>query len=353
MPPDTRIGKRGKPVYKTLTEDDIECFPDISYMVSGLLQTSTVSLLFGESNSGKTFVALDIAEHVARGILWQGRRVEQGPVLYIYAESRLGLKSRIQAWKKHHDLPSTPHLQFITRPVQLVNDRETLLETIAEQEVAPALIVVDTFSNCAVGTNQNDQAEVYRVLATAHEIVQEYGSHVLVVHHTNKQGIANGTQAFKNHVDTMIQLSRADKYAPVLVHCEKQRDGEQFNDFALQLQVVDLYVKPDTLEPISSCVVVASDTPDKESVIPQTQQKMLEVLSLLGRSSCNRWQRACEEAKVVKPTSFYKYVESMVSSELVSKESEGKGKPTWYEALDTTSTTSQLLHSELVEVGTN
>jgi predicted ATP-dependent serine protease len=67
--------------------------------------------------------------------------------------------------------------------------------------------------------------EVTKVLMVAHEIVETYGSHVMLVHHTNKQGSFNGTQSFKNHVDTQIELQRADKNAPIIMHNEKQRDG--------------------------------------------------------------------------------------------------------------------------------
>lgn len=353
--PDFRIGKQGKKVFKTLSEDEIEDFPDIEYMVSGLLQTSTVSLVFSESNSGKTFVALDIAEHIARGMSWQGRRVKPGPVLYIYAESKIGLKPRILAWKKHHALASTPNLQFITRPVQLVNDRDMLLDTLAEQEIAPALVVIDTFSNCSIGVNQNDQAEVTKVLMVAHEIVREYGSHVMVVHHTNKSGSANGSQAFKNHCDSMIELKRADKYSPIVMHCEKQRDAEQFDDISLQLQIVDLWINPETLEPVTSCVVVASSSPTStETALSQTQQKMLDILELQGRTSFNAWKKACEDARVCKPTSFYMHVQTMVEQGKVKKEAEGPGKKTWYEVLiETSSTSSKLVQTELVELATN
>lgn len=371
--PDFRIGKKGKKVFKTYSEDDIEALPDPESMIAGTLQAATVSILAGQSNVGKTFVALDIAEHTARGMDWIGRSVKQGNVLYIYAESRLGLKPRIMAWKKHHNLPSTPNLAFIPRPVQLIDEREFLLDTIAEQEVAPSLVVIDTFSNCAVGINQNDQMDVYRVLATAHEIVREYGCHVMIVHHTNKSDGVNGSAAFKNHVDTMIRLDRADKNAPVIMHCEKQRDAAQFDDITLQLEVVDLHINQDTLETVTSCVVAPCNAPAQEDVPSQTEQKMLDVLTLLGRTSYNSWKKACEDAKVVKPTSFYTYVQKMVDQHRVCKDSEGRGRKTWYEAvkptsstssevptssdarseISTSSTSSELVQTELVEVGTN
>jgi len=98
----TRLDQRGKRVFITMTEDDIDELPDIEYLISGMLQTATVSLVFGDSNVGKTFFALHTAQCVARGLPWFERDVLQGPVLYIYAEGIRGLKPRSQAWRKKY-----------------------------------------------------------------------------------------------------------------------------------------------------------------------------------------------------------------------------------------------------------
>lgn len=346
--PDLKIGKKGKKVYVTLTEDDIECFPDAIYLVSGILQTATVSMLFGESNTGKTFVALHTAQCIARGMQWLGRPVEQGPVLYIYAEGKLGLKPRLQAWRKHYSLPKTSNVQYIAHPVHLLSDRQTLIDTIEDQEVKPVLVVIDTFSNCSIGTNQNDQMEVAKILATGHDIARDYGSHVMVVHHTNRAGTVNGSAAFRNHVDTMIELSRDGKDGPLTMKCEKQRDASFFSDIRLNLAIIDLGLNEKTFEQITSCVIMASCSPAAESAMPHTEQKMLELLALQGRISYNTWKKACEGEKIAKGTAFYAHVNNLLNQGRVKKTEEGPGKRTWYEALNdassTSSTSSQPVH---------
>ncbi len=41
-------------------------------LVKGLLDQGALSVLYGPSNVGKTFVALDLALHVATGLPWSG-----------------------------------------------------------------------------------------------------------------------------------------------------------------------------------------------------------------------------------------------------------------------------------------
>lgn len=355
LPEGLEIGKAGRPVYKTYTEDEIDLFPDIEYLASGILQTATVSMLYGESNTGKTFVGLHLAQCVARGRDWLGRPVKQGRVLYIYAEGKLGLKRRVQAWREHYKLPPTTEVRYILQPVHLVDNRQFLIDTIEDQDQAPALVIVDTFSNCSIGTNQNDQMEVAKVLNTGHDITRRYGSHFLVIHHTNKAGGVNGSAAFRNHVDTMIELSREGKDGALTLRCEKQRDAAYFSDIRLALQVVDLGIDFNTCEVVSSCVVTVDDSaPATKEDMTLTQQKMLDILEMHGRLSFNRWKEECKAAGIVKDTGFYNNSRALADKGKVTKDASGDGKHTWYSiAISGSSPSSQTSSPELVNLEQN
>ena len=66
-------------------------------LVKGLLDQSALSVLYGESNVGKTFMAMDIAFAISRGRPWGGMRTTQMPVLYIEAEGGQGARKRCAA----------------------------------------------------------------------------------------------------------------------------------------------------------------------------------------------------------------------------------------------------------------
>lgn len=331
-----KLDQRGKKVFITMTEDDIDELPDIEWLIAGILQIATVSMVYGDSNVGKTFYALHTAQCIARGMQWFGHDIAQGNVLYIYAEGIRGLKPRSQAWRKKYDVGKTDKIDFIGFPVHLIEERLTLLNTISslenERHNKYSLIVIDTFSNCAGGISQNDQMEIAKVLATAHDIVRDYSAHVMVVHHTNNQGKFNGSAAFKNHVDTMIELKKSDADGPIVMRCEKQRDGEYFQPMLFELEVIDLGMSPKTLESITSCVMVLSQSkmPGVEKA-EQERETMLDILKANDTLSQSKWMSLCSEQKVNRRT-FEKHLEYLKARSLVTWQAAVNGKAIMYKA---------------------
>ena len=76
----------------------------INWRIKGFLEENTTGLLFGDPGSFKSFLALDMAFHVAAGKDWHGQPVAQGPVIYIAGEGHGGLARRFAAWERHHGL---------------------------------------------------------------------------------------------------------------------------------------------------------------------------------------------------------------------------------------------------------
>jgi hypothetical protein len=66
-------------------------------LVEDLLDHRAMSILYGESNTGKTFVALDIAFHIATGLPWNNKTTAQGSVIYVAAEGGLSAQHRVIA----------------------------------------------------------------------------------------------------------------------------------------------------------------------------------------------------------------------------------------------------------------
>ena len=100
MPP---TGSRQLPFEKW---EDVSFTTTSSFLIEGLYDRGTLVVTYGESNSGKSNVALSQAVAIASGTDWFGRQTHQGLVIYAALEGGRGFKKRICAYKAKYGLGS-------------------------------------------------------------------------------------------------------------------------------------------------------------------------------------------------------------------------------------------------------
>lgn len=242
--------------FRVWRHNDFKQLPRMEWLVPDILSKQASSLLYGDSNTGKTFVMLDLALSLAYGQSWHGRQVEPRTVLYISAEGREGFYDRVRAWQKYHGVEETHRIYYICDVVNLISEMDVLRQTIDEMPRTPELIVLDTFSMTSGGINENVNSEVAKYLACTNILKIEYNCHVSIVHHSGKNGDYRGAAAFRGNVDTMMKLIRTEDRDLVKLSCEKQRDRAPFADMHLQLKVVELEYDARTHYTATSCVAV-------------------------------------------------------------------------------------------------
>lgn len=239
-------------------------------LVQGLLTAGDGSVLYGDSNSGKTFFVIDLACAVARGVEWMGRKTEQGLVVYLAAESPASVRGRLQAYQKHHGV-KVPNFAIVQSPIDLFDgDSDTdkvvslvrMLEAQSGQTVR--LIVGDTLARLSAGANENAGQDMGLVVRRFDRIRTECKAHFLLIHHSGKAAAAGarGWSGLRAAVDTEIEVT--DSPAGRCCEITKQRDlstkGERIG---FRLDVVTLgYTKWGA--PATSCVVTPSDAPVKQ-----------------------------------------------------------------------------------------
>ena len=89
--------------------DKIDPILERNHLVKGWLDRDATLVVYGPSNVGKTFFALDLALHVAAGVDWYGHRVRTAddagaPVVYVAAEEEQAfatawLPSAVKSWR--------------------------------------------------------------------------------------------------------------------------------------------------------------------------------------------------------------------------------------------------------------
>src|SRR5205085_2929152 len=137
--------KRGRLIHA----DELDNLPPVEWLIDSEIPKRSLTLLFGLSGAGKSFVALDYALRVA----------QSAPVIYIAAEGVSGYAARVKAWCSHHKLP-TGHLYFLPGTAEIMNSKgvHDLLSEIAE--VRPVMVVVDTLARCMVGGDENSAKDM-------------------------------------------------------------------------------------------------------------------------------------------------------------------------------------------------
>lgn len=243
---------------------EIEWFDDLSpvleslFLIKEMLDRGTMSVVYGPSNSGKTFFSLDIAYHVAARSMWRDRRVSGGTVLYLAAEGGRGIVNRVSALKSVHADVRVP-LAIRRAGLDLLRpeaDVQRIIDLV--NEIGPvALIVVDTLSRVLAGGDENGPVDMTAFVSNVDRIRQATGAHILIVHHTGKDAArgARGHSSLRAATDTEIEISADAATGVRTATVQKQRDYSGGQEFHFHLESVELGFDQDG-DPVRSCVVV-------------------------------------------------------------------------------------------------
>lgn len=244
---------------------------DDGYIVKNLISSGSMTVLYGESGSGKTFLALHLALCVAAGTEFFEHRVRQVGVVYVAAEAGKGIDNRLAAAKLENALswPGIVAFGSIVSPIDLCRedvDAERLIGSIRRVELGEpvGLIVIDTLSRAMAGGNENQPDDMGSFVSRVDRIREATGAAVLLVHHTGKdisRG-ARGHSLLRAATDSEIEVSHdaASKIHRALV--TKQREYATNGNFSFLLRQVELGEDSDG-DPVTSCVVEPTDDQGK------------------------------------------------------------------------------------------
>jgi KaiC/GvpD/RAD55 family RecA-like ATPase len=272
---------------------DIELSFGGNDFVEDLLCAENMSVVYGDSNSGKTFFMVDVAMHVACDMEWNGRIVEQGGVVYVAAEGPNSVKMRVETFKRHHGLVGQDiPFAIIGSQVDLRSedgDTSKLINTInaaaaqiEEQHGIPVrLVVIDTLSRVMAGGNENASEDMGALVRNLDRIKLTTGAHVCTVHHCGKDASkgARGHSLLRAATDTEIEVAKDGDAGITRARVTKQRDLPTGAEFAFTLKVIELGTNRHG-KPVTSCVIEPTDAPaKKKSGLPQSAAQALKKLA--------------------------------------------------------------------------
>ena len=273
-------------------------------LIRGLLDEGAMSVIYAPSNVGKSFLALDIAFHVAMNRPWRGLKIQKpGPVLYLAAEGGHGFVNRVIAIKREHgqaDNANVP-LAVLPCPVDLLDplaDRDLvvgLIDMVSKEFGQPvSLVVFDTLNRLMVGGDENSARDMGAFVQNVDHIRAARQAHCCIIHHTGKDVTkgARGHSSLRAAADSEIELARTgegeDKTFSVAIRKQREMAGDDV--FLCSLRAVVLGQNEDG-EDVTSAVVEHLNAPDPGAAdtrrikgMPALRlEKLCGVINAMGR----------------------------------------------------------------------
>jgi phage/plasmid primase-like uncharacterized protein len=216
-------------------------------LIEGLMTIGSSVVVYGDSNSGKTFWALSVAAAIATGTECYGRKTDSGLVIYLASEAPASIRSRMQAIKKHHNC-SLENLVMVPVPMnfhngdQDANDVIELVRAIEQIKGKPVrLIIGDTLARMSAGANENSGEDMGPVMARFDQVATATGAALMIIHHNGKDAAkgARGWSGIRAHIDTEIEVTEKEGTRSVTV--TKQRELPSKGDtIYFKLEIIEM-----------------------------------------------------------------------------------------------------------------
>lgn len=273
--------------------DITEADDELQEIVQGALTAGGMSVGYGESNSGKSYLFSHLAFCMTRGVPWLGRQLQKGAVLYVAGEGAASIRRRLRAHERHFNC-KVGAFGLIPHALSLLDgsaDVEELVAKIreAQSEVGESviLVIVDTLARAMAGANENASEDMGRLVRAGDRIREETGAHVLWVHHSGKDQAkgARGHSSLRAALDTEIEVT-ADVATKVhTAAITKQRDLDT-NGMRLSGKFVPVELGTSQWgDPITACAVEDAAAPPprvKRAALGRVQQAIVGVLAGRG-----------------------------------------------------------------------
>lgn len=264
----------------------------ISWLIRGYMETQSLSLMFGDPASGKSFNAVDMACCIATGRDWHGQKVFAGRVLYVAGEGNRGYSARCKAWSILNDtcLDVAP-LSFSSKTVNLsdpkaaaqLNAEITLMTNQTGEQ--PRLIIIDTVARTMDG-DENSTRDMAVFVQQLDQLKAQHNCAILLVHHTGhgSKDRARGSTVLKGALDAEYRVSKDDD-GMIRLECTKMKESDAPAPLAFKLTDVLLPMLDDDGEPIYKaaieCVEYIELTRPSNAGLGKNQKLGLSVLNEL------------------------------------------------------------------------
>jgi phage/plasmid primase-like uncharacterized protein len=245
-------------------------------LVEGLMTIGSSVVVYGDSNSGKTFWALSVATAIATGTLCYGKKTDPGLVIYLACEAPASIRSRMQAIKKFHGC-NLENLAMVPVPMNFYNgdqdayDVIELVKAVEQMRGQPVrLIIGDTLARMSAGANENSGEDMGPVMARFDQVATATKAALMIIHHNGKDAAkgARGWSGIRAHIDTEIEVIEKDGTRMANVTKQRELPGKGETIY-FKLAVIEMGLSKFGNQ-ATTCVAI----PDDEANTKQPNKKL-------------------------------------------------------------------------------
>jgi AAA domain len=242
IPPASMLeGTQENPI-KLLTYAEMINLPPTDWGIDGVVPNRSKSVIFGQSDSFKSFLLVDMACCRSTGRSWHGRAVKRCKAIYVANEGANAIgRKRIPAWMAYHGIP--------------IEDRQNIflvkVETILPNEVSRANLLrairtivkpcedfflpIDVLRGTMNGSESDDEAA--HAWTRAAEILVDEGASILTVTHSpySDDGRTRGSSHLWGSFDTRLHVEGNKETRSTILKVNRHKDHDSGGQWGFHL----------------------------------------------------------------------------------------------------------------------
>ena len=188
----SELSERREQFKKSYSLNELMALPEdaTQWLVDGLIPRGGLILETAKAKTGKTLLAYEAADAVARGGQFLGFQAAQGKVLLIQAEEGLGtIRRRLMG--KGMDAPGYPqHNVVIEKDLDITKPEE--FEALIQHH-RPQLVIIDSLRKTSRRSEVDENSQKFaQPVYAIDKILQDHNISGILIHHSNKNKEARG-----------------------------------------------------------------------------------------------------------------------------------------------------------------
>jgi len=282
---------------KPITVMDLLNQPKPKWIIPHLIPEKSISVIYGEAGTLKTFFVLDLLFNLNLGTPFLGSEKmtpkRKSNCLYLYAEGESDMINRVEAWIHYHkilpdDLSSLSLLWPMAMRFCDAMDDPDYLDLFIEQLIVNKInvLAIDTLAK-NFGGDENSTKDMSKFLDAMGYIKHKVdGLSIIIVHHTGKDTSKGmrGNYALYAGVDVAIELGKG------WWHTTKTKCSKPIEKIHLYNRIIELGKDDDDLDRSSLVVTCGNPVPILEPIAPRQMELMIKMISN-GKQTVNHLKK--------------------------------------------------------------